>query len=628
MVNLLERGSSVFHDVNGDSLPELFLGGDMRDNSFKQSSVICQYLNHGNSEFYRTDGSHFWNEYVEYRVLGDFTGDGFLDILAGGDIPSGPEWIEAYKNDGSGNFSSVSTNLPLYRVSDVAAIDADGDNYEDIVCYHDWNNGPTIFLNSANGINFSQDAIYLDWSYEGGISVGDIDGDGDDDFTYMTQAGSSSPNVLNVMLNDGIGNFNKLTLSSPPQMPDVSETMFADFNDDGHIDLFFPKFKRLYHWDPSTSEFLRDTAFPTNAIAYSRGIPYTSIADFDQNGRLDIMIGFDGSNGTGGAFFDLILQDTSGVFTYDSTFTFAPSELATIDTADFDQDGDVDVVYVGSGPPHSGFLAMILENDGQGNFTEYPFHELTVMTNFSWFMDVDNDGDEDIMQFGMGYNRTRNIGEVHENHLCSPIQKDTVVSTCASSFKWNATGCEYMVSGEYTSQFINAQNCFEIYKIDLEIKGFEAVINQLGAALICTVDTFASYQWYDCSNGVFTPMVGDTAFTFYPVNNGSYALVATNAEGCLDTTDCLTIENISVKAYASNVLDVSVYPNPTSSHIQVHRLNQNGSFELFDLQGRKILDGRLMPDERSIDISNFKNGIYLLKISSDGYSQSIKVLKM
>lgn len=626
---LQEAGSSVVHDVNGDNLPEIFLGGEMRDISYRPSYITCEYLNKGNGEFYRTDGSHFWNEEIKFKITGDFTGDGYFDILSGGKSPSIPTWIDVYKNDGNGSFTTESTNLPHFRITDITAINANGDNYEDVIAYHDYNNGPTVYLNTGSGLNFNQGSFYLDWSYEGGLSVGDIDGDGDEDFTYLTQFSWNSPYVVHVKLNNGSGNFTDLSMSNPPEVGSISKTMFADFNDDGFTDLFFPKVKRLYHWDQSITEFVEDTLFTTGAVAQHSSIPYTSVADFDQNGRLDIMIGFDASNGTGGAFFDLILQDTSGVFTNDSTFSFPASEVGSIDTADFDQDGDIDLVYVGTNGPHQDFLAVILENDGQGNFTDYPYHELTRMSEFTWFMDVDNDGDKDIMQAGIDHHRTRYIGQVHENHSCTPIHKDTTVFTgCTNSFKWEVTGCEYKTSGKYSKRVINSQNCYEFYELNLNIQGFEVQVTNLDTGLACTTDTLFSYQWHNCSNGSFTPIAGETSFELFPGNNGSFALVATNSNGCSDTSACFEINTISLEEYSSNKLNVSIYPNPTQSTIQVNGFYQGGNFDLYDARGKRVLSGTLEAGEKGIDISDFKDGVYFLKLISGDDEVFIRVLKV
>ena len=63
--------------------------------------------------------------------------------------------------------------------------------------------------------------------------------------------------------------------------------------------------------------------------------------------------------------------------------------------ADYDFDGDMDFV-VGGGP-----RAVLMQNDGQGNFAEtFTFNTTNSVHSYAW-ADYDNDGDLDV-GFGMG----------------------------------------------------------------------------------------------------------------------------------------------------------------------------------------------------------------------------------
>lgn len=60
----------------------------------------------------------------------------------------------------------------------------------------------------------------------------------------------------------------------------------------------------------------------------------------------------------------------------------------------------------------------------------------------------------------------------------------------------------------------------------------------------------------------------------------------------------------------------NVFPNPAKSHIHVQTKDQfsNGTFELFDIQGRKIID-RPIDGNSTISIDHIKSGIYFYRIS-------------
>ncbi len=78
-----------------------------------------------------------------------------------------------------------------------------------------------------------------------------------------------------------------------------------------------------------------------------------------------------------------------------------------------------------------------------------------------------------------------------------------------------------------------------------------------------------------------------------------------------------------------NKLDrLSVFPNPAKDIIQLAGYNalQKLDYEVYGLSGKLIKEGHL--EQQSLDISTFKKGIYILKISGDGFApQSFRLLK-
>lgn len=69
---------------------------------------------------------------------------------------------------------------------------------------------------------------------------------------------------------------------------------------------------------------------------------------------------------------------------------------------------------------------------------------------------------------------------------------------------------------------------------------------------------------------------------------------------------------------------ISIYPNPTSSIININSNNIIKSIQLYDVQGRLLQTKLINEIVSSIDISDKSNGIYFLKITSD---KGVKVEK-
>ena len=64
----------------------------------------------------------------------------------------------------------------------------------------------------------------------------------------------------------------------------------------------------------------------------------------------------------------------------------------------------------------------------------------------------------------------------------------------------------------------------------------------------------------------------------------------------------------------------AIYPNPTSNILHIKIQSGFKSAEIYNIQGKKIMEGI----HKSIDVSNLSSGIYLIKIENESGSQSTK----
>ncbi len=85
---------------------------------------------------------------------------------------------------------------------------------------------------------------------------------------------------------------------------------------------------------------------------------------------------------------------------------------------------------------------------------------------------------------------------------------------------------------------------------------------------------------------------------------------------------------VSVEDHADSDLQIAVYPNPTTSYLQVSipgELPSKASFRLYDFSGRLIMEGDLQ-NNSPISFTSFDSGMYLLKVFID--NQKIKTFKV
>jgi hypothetical protein len=72
------------------------------------------------------------------------------------------------------------------------------------------------------------------------------------------------------------------------------------------------------------------------------------------------------------------------------------------------------------------------------------------------------------------------------------------------------------------------------------------------------------------------------------------------------------VETTSVSKLISNP-SFQVYPNPSKGEIKINGLTNNTQLEIFDLKGA-LVKNELINENNIIDVSNLRNGIYLIKL--------------
>jgi hypothetical protein len=74
-------------------------------------------------------------------------------------------------------------------------------------------------------------------------------------------------------------------------------------------------------------------------------------------------------------------------------------------------------------------------------------------------------------------------------------------------------------------------------------------------------------------------------------------------------------------------LNISIYPNPTSSVIYIEAESIIQSVTVYDIKGRKILDKENASNQTNLDMSAFNNGIYFMLIETDKGTITKKIMK-
>lgn len=613
-IDVLESGTSAMHDIDNDGDMDFFSAGGYRTPHVNTNTkqITRQYMNEQDGTFSLALGTQFNSKFASYKAFADFNSDGYQDFILSRQVLPSSNSVSIYLNNQNNTFTETPTSISQ-PVTYVCVADFNGDGFQDLVApSRTGNNRLSVFFGTSNLGVYSSPVDYALYDYEGGLHLADINQDGHMDICFFDKIGSNNPFELKFLINNGSGVFASATTVDAPIIDRLNAAVkYADFDGDGELDVFvtsrLPYTGEAHLYLQNSFSFAEDTAFTFPSVPASAA--RTAVGDFDGNGLLDALIIGDLNGGTGGGVSHLLFQDSIGYYSAHTSSGLPVLEWGTLDTADVDLDGDLDLLYLGYHDPDRTYRHDVYINDGTGTFSPGKFVDIHMVQN-SWFMDTDNDGDQDIVQAGYAPEISEEIGAVIENKSCSVQNSTTQLSVC-DPYEWPITGCTYSSSGVYSYSHFDGSGCYVTQSLDLNFEGASADVRIQPDTGLFSIGQYESYQWFSCDS-ILMPLLGDTAQSFIPSKSGQYALVVSNGS-CSDTSECIQFNFLNVDEFRRN--QISIAPNPTSGLVYIQNLQSTCSYRLYDSRGVLLQKGFVSRDSDSIRISSQHSGIYVLYLS-------------
>ncbi len=331
----------VWGDYDNDSFPDLYV---------TQYGRNILYHNNGNGTF--TDvtekagvaGTDFGTVFHTGATFFDYDRDGLLDLYVGGYADFGPKSKRhctigngiptscrpaaysgtpavLYHNNGDGTFSNVTRKAKMFQAHgfnlSIGAADYDNDGWPDLFVandgieaflYHNEHNGTFTEVGAPAGVAFT---AYGNAMAAMCISLGDYDNDGNLDL-YISDFQLSSDHVWH---NDGKGVFDEVSdqvgITAPTHNVLSFGGGFFDYDNDGWLDLFianghvyeevelvspdirYKQINSLFH-NEGNGKFIETTKTAGEGFRTPYAGRGAAFADFDNDGNVDVIVANNG----------------------------------------------------------------------------------------------------------------------------------------------------------------------------------------------------------------------------------------------------------------------------------------------------------------------------------------------
>ena len=339
-----------FTDIDNDGDLDLYLAGFADDGSVSRGLYIYDA-----EEFTLSEISGLPAVYVGACSWGDVDGDNDIDVVIMGQNASYTDITEVYSNNGDGTFTSLNAGITAAEQGEINLVDFDGDNDLDIALTGtesvNYDKITKFYENDGTGVFTELTGIIVPGMDLGRMKWADYDNDNDLDFAitgYDNGTGGSNTFYSKIFNNNGDGSFSESGIDLYQCW--LGDIEWGDFNNDGNIDLVVSgtggngaeRYTLLYKNNGDGSFTELDMDFP--GVSHS-GLEW---ADFNEDGYLDLFIvGETTTPGEGNSVSKIFINNGDETFRDSGVDNLNFSFYGDADSGDYDNDGTVDLVISG-----------------------------------------------------------------------------------------------------------------------------------------------------------------------------------------------------------------------------------------------------------------------------------------
>lgn len=286
------------------------------------------------------------------------------------------------------------------------------------------------FRNVASLLNIDDNQL------SGGLIIDDLNGNG---FQDILVSSWSLTDELSFYVNNGDGTFtNKYKEAGLEGITGGLNMIHGDYNNDGYLDVFILRGAWMSYGNFPNSLLKNNGDGTFTDVTKSSGIyslhptQTACFADFNNDGYLDVFVGNESMQGINNPC-ELFMNNGNGTFTEKANIAGGNiiGFVKGVATSDYDNDGDIDVFLSLNGAEN-----ILFRNDKAENDLGFTFTDVSKKSNISgpvesfptWFFDYDNDGLDDIFVSSFSMSSYNNLSAEYAKEMLNiPFKSETPI---------------------------------------------------------------------------------------------------------------------------------------------------------------------------------------------------------
>jgi hypothetical protein len=344
-----QLGSIQVADLNGDGKP------DVIGIAAPQAGQVFVCLGNGDGTF-RSGTSYtvFAGNTISQLTVGDFNGDGKVDIAATGYISNANGLIGVLPGKGDGTFGTAIVSGGVNSSLGLSAGDFNADGKLDLVVsgtdFSNFTEQTYVLIGNGDGTFQTPNSVAPG---NGTVSVVDLNKDGKLDLIIW-----AGP-FIEIFLGNGNATFTEKATYPNSTLNFAFQVGVADFNGDGNLDIT-DGYTAIFGNGDGT---FQDVKARLINISGQSALGTVVSGDFNGDGESDLAIGLSGPNPS----VYILRGDGTGNYSVLHSYSVSSTPLL-LKTADFNNDGKLDLFFTTDVTTTASAAFDILLGNGDGSF--------------------------------------------------------------------------------------------------------------------------------------------------------------------------------------------------------------------------------------------------------------------